>query len=354
MIATDQDLKVLLPDLVSAPWIAVDTEADSLHSYPEKLCLLQISIPGQDVLVDPLSGIDMGPLWAVLQPRELMLHGCDYDLRLFSKHHGFVPNRIFDTMIAARLLGMRQFGLGNLAKDLLGLELEKGPQKSDWSKRPLTERMEEYARNDTRYLNPMVELLRGRLEEKGRAGWCEECCARMITDNTRNEPPDPDRLWRMKKSSKLSRPALAVLREVWQWRENEAVRSNRPPFFVLRHESVLDIAHAAGEGEDYRRFIPPRFSDRRKRTLLESVRRGTECPVEDRPRPLRGVAYHPSEAEKSGFRKLKELRDQRAEKLEIDPTLIASKETLELLTRRDNEAAWAGLMGWQRELLGGA
>jgi ribonuclease D len=354
MIANDQDLIAFLPELDSAPWIAVDTEADSLHSYPEKLCLLQISIPGQDVLVDPLSGIDMAPLWAVLQPRELMLHGCDYDLRLFSKHHGFIPDRIFDTMIAARLLGFRQFGLSNLVKDLLGLELEKGPQKSDWSKRPLTPRMEEYARNDTKCLNAMVEILRSRLDETGRLSWCEESCARMIQDNSHVEPPDPDRVWRIKKSSKLSRRAMAVLREIWQWRETEAVGSNRPPFFILRHESVLDIAHGAAEGEDYRRHIPVRFSQRRKRTLLEAIRRGIECPAENLPRPLRGVAYHPTEAEKVRYQRLREHRDKVAEKLGIEPTLIASKETLELLTRSENEAAWAGLMNWQRELLGGA
>ena len=126
MIDSEGELGAFLPELEAAPWIAVDTEADSLHSYPEKLCLLQISIPGHDALVDTLADLDFAPLWEVLQPRELMLHGCDYDLRLFSKHHGFIPGRVFDTMIAARLLGHRQFGLSNLVKDFLGLELEKG------------------------------------------------------------------------------------------------------------------------------------------------------------------------------------------------------------------------------------
>lgn len=353
MIDSDQALDAFLPALKAAPWIAVDTEADSLHSYPEKLCLLQISIPGHDVLVDPLAGLNLGPLWEVLGPRELMLHGCDYDLRLFSKHHGFIPSRLFDTMIAARLLGFRQFGLGNLVKDLLGEELEKGSQKADWSKRPLTPRMEAYARNDTRCLQPLVELLRAQLMEKGRLSWCEESCARLIEDNTRNEPPDPDRVWRIKRSSKLSRPAMAVLREIWKWRESEAARSNRPPFFILRHETLIDLAAAAGEGRDYRRFIPQRFSQRRKRTLLDAIEQGVQCPADDRPRPLRGKAYHPTEQEKADFRRLKDFRDGQADKLGIDPTLIASKETLEMLTRRENEEAWSGLMNWQRDLLRG-
>jgi ribonuclease D len=244
MIDTDGALRAFLPELTAAPWIAVDTEADSLHSYPEKLCLLQISVPGQDVLIDPLAGINLKPLWEALQPRELLLHGCDYDLRLFSKHHGFAPSRLFDTMIAARLLGARQFGLGNLVKDHLGRELEKGSQKADWSKRPLTPKMEEYARNDTRWLQPLVDLLRAQLIAKGRLGWCEESCARLIADNTRNEPPDPDRIWRVKRSSKLSRPALAVLREIWKWREGEATNADRPPYFVLRHQTLLDVAAA--------------------------------------------------------------------------------------------------------------
>lgn len=351
VIDSGPKLDELLPKLKAAPWLAVDTEADSLHSYPEKLCLLQISYPDHDDLVDTLADIDLQPLWDTLQPREMILHGADYDLRLFSKHHSFVPSRIFDTMIAARLLGVQQFGLANLVKDYLNIELEKGPQKSDWSKRPLTERMEQYARNDTRHLRELSQLLIAELEKKDRLAWCDESCARQVSDNSNVAPPDPDRVWRIKRSSKLPRPAMAILREIWKWREQEATRANKPPFFVLKHESLIEIADTASAGQPWDRLIPRRYSPRRRRDLVDAIERGLACPADQHPHPIRNRSYHASEEEKANFAKLKSKRDIIAEKLEIDPTLIASKETMEGLTRRENEAAWAKLMNWQRELL---
>ena len=111
MIDTDAKLVAYLPGLKSAAWLALDTEADSLHAYPEKVCLIQISTTTGDRLVDPLAKMSLGPLLDALAGRELIMHGADYDLRLFRKHHEFSPRAIFDTMIAARLLGERQFGL---------------------------------------------------------------------------------------------------------------------------------------------------------------------------------------------------------------------------------------------------
>ena len=165
--------------------MAVDTEADSLHAYPEKVCLIQISTDDGDRLVDPLARIDLAPLLEALAGRELIMHGADYDLRLFHKHHEFVPKTVFDTMLAARLLGMRQFGLSNLTEACLGVKLEKGPQKANWALRPLTERMERYARNDTHYLKPMADkLTQQELEAKGRLSWHQESCGRLIADCT--------------------------------------------------------------------------------------------------------------------------------------------------------------------------
>jgi ribonuclease D len=138
VIDSDGKLAEFLPVLRAADWVALDTEADSLHAYPEKLCLLQISTAAGDALIDPLSRIDLNPLWTELQRHRLILHGADYDLRLLRKNHSFVPNRIFDTMLASRLLGEREFGLGSLLQRHLGVTLEKGSQKADWSRRPLT------------------------------------------------------------------------------------------------------------------------------------------------------------------------------------------------------------------------
>jgi len=173
------------------------------------------------------------------------LHGADYDLRLLRKNHGFVPNRIFDTMLASRLLGEREFGLGDLVKKRLGVVLEKGSQKADWSKRPLTPRMETYARSDTRHLKKLSDILREQLAQKQRLAWLEQSCDRLIAECAIPTEHEPDLVWRIKGSHKLAPAALAVLREIWRWREKEAISANKPPYFVLSHEALVDISAAA-------------------------------------------------------------------------------------------------------------
>src|SRR5204863_9449256 len=159
VIDAESKLAVFLAGLRSAPCIAVDTEADSLHAYPEKVCLIQISTTAGDDLVDPLARINLHPLLDALSGHELIMHGADYDLRLLEKQHRFVPSTIFDTMLAGRLLGLQQSSLGNLVEKYLSVKLEKGAQKANWALRPLTERMERYARHDTHYLRPLQERL---------------------------------------------------------------------------------------------------------------------------------------------------------------------------------------------------
>jgi ribonuclease D len=348
MIDTQPAMADFLPQLKAAEWVALDTEADSLHAYPEKLCLLQISIPGADKLVDPLSGIDLTPIWSVFQAHELIMHGSDYDLRLLRKNHGFVPTRIFDTMLASRLLGEREFGLTNLVSKYLNVTLDKGSQKADWARRPLTARMEEYARNDTRYLKPLSDLLTYRLKEKHRLKWLEESCQRLIKDCAVASTPDPETVWRVKGSHLLSRAGLAVLREIWQWRETEAVRANKPPYFVLSHEALVEIANAVSEERSF--ALPKHFSSRRADALHHAITIAQTLPAQQHPSPLRSFPRRQSEEERKRFELLQKRRDKRAVELEIDPTLIASRATL-LQLAQDFEGHRKELMHWQRELL---
>ena len=143
-------------------------------------------------------------------------------------------------MLAARLLGERQFGLSSLVEKFLGVKLDKGSQKADWARRPLTERMETYARNDTHYLKPLADKLKLELQRKGRLAWHQESCARLIAESSKPSATNADSVWRIKGSHALNRRALAVLRELWQWRESEAIAANRPPFFILNHEKLID------------------------------------------------------------------------------------------------------------------
>jgi ribonuclease D len=350
VIDSDGKLSAFLPELQAAEWVALDTEADSLHAYPEKLCLLQISTAGGDTLIDPLAEIDLKPLWAVLKNHRLILHGADYDLRLLRKNHSFVPNCIFDTMLASRLLGEREFGLGSLLKKNLNVVLEKGSQKADWSRRPLTERMETYARNDTHYLKPLSDILTGQLREKQRLPWLEQCCDRLIAECAIPTRSEPDLVWRIRGSNKLNPHSMAVLREIWHWREQEALAANRPPFFVLSHETLIDIAFLATGNGQVEALLPRHFSSRRKDGLQNAIQKGLHLDPQDHPQPLRFQSHRQTEAERRRFTELENFRNKKAAELALDPTLIASRATL-LALAADWDRHKIELMDWQRELL---
>jgi ribonuclease D len=331
--------------------LALDTEADSLHAYPEKLCLLQISLAETDALIDPLASLDLDPLLTELKARRLVLHGADYDLRMMFRTYEFVPMEVFDTMLAARLLGHEQFGLTHLVEGLLGVRLEKGPQTADWAKRPLTDRMVNYARNDTKYLLRLADLLEERLEAKGRTQWLRESCDRLINDCAQTNEPDPNQVWRIKGASRLDRRGLAVVREVWHWRDRTARSVNKPPYFILPHETVVAISGAALRSESFTELIPRRFGDEWREGLSSVIREALSLPAESWPSLSQPQVDRLTEAEKKRVEELKKRRDRTAAELEIDPTLIASRATLTTLARRRTRDD-AGLMKWQQELLG--
>jgi len=351
VVDNDQKLTAFLTQLRGATWVALDTEADSLHAYPEKVCLIQISTVAGDELIDPLAKVDLDPLLEALSGHELLMHGADYDLRLLLKHHQFVPSAIFDTMLAARLLGLRQFSFSFLVETYLGVKLEKGAQKANWAMRPLTERMERYARNDTHYLKPLAERLKPELESRGRLTWHQEMCSRLIADCCQPKEPDLDGVWRMKGSHALGRAGLAVLRELWQWREGEAITANRPPFFIISHEALVDIAAAAATSRPINGLIPRHLSERRRTGLSKAVARGLGIAPDEHPRILHSVSRRPTDAERRRFMELQKRRDARAAELAIDPTLIASRGTLSDLAHDWDKHA-PQLMKWQKELLG--
>jgi ribonuclease D len=350
VIDTELKLAAFLPKLHAAAWVAVDTEADSLHAYPEKVCLIQISTTAGDALVDPLARINLKPVLEALAGHQLIMHGADYDLRLLEKHHQFTPRAIFDTMLAARLLGERQFSYSHLVETRLGRKLEKGPQKANWALRPLTDRMEQYAQNDTHFLKPLADKLGAELEALGRLAWHQESCARLINECTQAREADADSTWRIKGSHLLGRPALAVLREIWQWRETEAIAANRPPFFILSHDSLVAVAAAAVTRRPIDGLLPRRTSERRRAELAVAIARGLEVLPDQQPQFLKRISRRPTDAERKRFLELQKRRDARADELGIDPTLIASRATLAELARN-----WDGhvdeLMSWQRKLL---
>jgi ribonuclease D len=350
VIDNETRLAEFLPQLKSSEWIALDTEADSLHAYPEKLCLIQISIVPGDFLIDPLAGVDLWPLLKALKHRELILHGADYDLRLLFRGYHFVPEKVFDTMWAARLLGHKEFGLTHLVAKYLGVSLEKGPQKMDWARRPLTQRMENYARNDTRFLKPLADILRQALIEKGRLSWLEEVCTRVISESAQPKVQNPDEVWRIKGSDRLDRLGMAILRELWKWREQEAVTANKPPYFIFSHEALVHLASGLAKSKPMQHLIPSHVSPSRRARLSEAVHRALALPPSEHPHSRKSQPLRLTRAEQVRFQELKTHRDHKAQSLDLDPTLIGSKANLIALAR-DWETSKNDMMRWQRELL---
>jgi ribonuclease D len=347
VIANTSQLHELLPQLKPANRVALDTEADSLHCYREKLCLLQISIPNYDVIVDPLADVDLAPLRDALAEKEIVLHGADYDLRLLRRNMDFVPQRVFDTMIAARLIGLREFSLAALVQHYFDIELAKGSQKANWAQRPLSNRMAEYALNDTRYLLPLSERLEGELNSRSRLEWFRQSCQRALDFSAVDRERDVDEAWRISGAGALRGRASAVLRELWNWREKEAETADRPPFHILQNRELLHSAEkfAAGDTPDYKHF-----SDRRRRAFREAAERGLNLPERDWPvRPTR-LGTRPTAEVIKRTEELRRNRDHAAKELHIESSFIAPRATLEAIAA-DSSRADALLVPWQRELV---
>ncbi len=350
VIDTPERLADALTELEHATWLALDTEADSLHAYPEKLCLLQLSHPGGELLVDPLAGLDLRPLLEILSRHTLILHGGDYDLRLIYRTWRFVPSAIFDTMTAARLVGCRRFGLTDLVSRFLDLALEKGPQKANWGQRPLTPRMTAYAEADSRYLKPLQEKLEAELVRLGRLEWHREVCDRIVTEATRLVAPDPDRVWRLRGSHSLDRLGLAVLRSIWRWREEEAIRANRPTFHVLSHDQLVELASVASRWGSAPQQLPRHLTPRRRQGVIRAIQEALALPPEAFPEKLRHEHKRLPLAVGRKASALRERRDRRAAELNIDPSFVASRLQLLELAATGNPQH-TSLMQWQARLL---
>jgi ribonuclease D len=347
MIQTDSQLAELLPKLQPVDRVAVDTEADSLHCYFEKLCLIQLSIPGHDYLVDPLANVNLGPLADALTPKEIVLQGADFDLRLLRRSLGFIATRIFDTVIAARLQGIRSFSLAALVEKFFGVTLVKGSQKANWARRPLPPHMAEYAMNDTRYLLPLAEKLEAGLRERGRLEWFRQSCERALEQASIERDREDEEPWRISGAGKLGGRASAILRELWHWRDQEAKAADRPAFHILQNHQLLGAAEqfAAGENPDFRHFSP-----RRRQGFCEAAERGLNLPEAEWPvRPKRRGTRPTREMERAA-EELRRRRDAVADEHGLEPSLIAPRGAIDALVA-DGTRSQALLVPWQRSLL---
>ncbi|MGH8047811.1 MAG: ribonuclease D [Chthoniobacterales bacterium] len=346
MIADAAGLEELLDRIADLPVIAFDTEADSLHCYFEKLCLIQISTPSENVLVDPLADVPLQPLLDAVSDKRVVFHGADYDLRMLRRVGSFEPREIFDTMIASRLCGVDQLGLGALVEKHFGVQLSKSSQKANWARRPLPPEMIDYAINDTRYLLELASRIEADLHNLGRWQWFVESRDRMVAASREVKERDAETIWRISGSARLAPRAQSVLRVLWFWRDAEARAWNRPPFHVAGNEDLLRISECASAGKP---FATPRMTSRRRRSFEVTLALALQVPESEWPREERKRGKRRTNEQLKRFDELKAVRDTVAAGLNVDPSIIAPRGALEAISIDVNSPA---LMQWQRQLIG--
>ena len=347
MIQTTQELAEFL-ESCNGEFHGLDTEADSLHCYHEKLCLLQYSDGEKHVLIDPLAIEDLSPLTDLLKTSELWMHGADYDITLMRRDLDTIPPVVWDTQIAARLLGVRKFGYANLVEHFLGVELSKASQKADWSKRPLTEKMAEYAINDVFYLKPMVDMLLEQLQEKGRYEWFVESC-HQAQAKVLDRPQVKEDPWRIQGAGKLNPQGLLYLRALWYWRDAEASEWNKPPFMVCGNKQIVLWVSDASTGKEI--TLPKYFRSSRRKNFYAAIEEAKKVPESMWPKRVRGEKRRvKDEAFEGRCDALSAKRDAVAAELDIDASLVISKATIESISANEVEPA-SVLMRWQIELL---
>jgi ribonuclease D len=359
-------LSRLLGALDRAPGadVALDTEADSFHHYFEKACLLQLAFRGAAYVVDPLAPVDVPALLGRLAPRRLLMHGADYDLRLLFRGYGFRATSLFDTMLAAQLLGEKEIGLAALLSARAGVTLDKAHQRSDWSVRPLTAPMVAYAAADVLHLAALVDSLGRDLEAKGRLAWHEEECARLAaTVFPAGREADPENDWRIKGTNAFTDKERAFARALWEAREARARALDVPPFRVLTNDRLLPAAKSAAAGErDLKKLFPgPRpLPDSFASAVREALARAASLAPAEWPKARRGERIEVDPALEREVETLKKTRDAKALALGLDPGVLASRAVLTAAARarRANGRLTAdllveqgGLSRWRAELL---
>ena len=349
MIETPTALAGLAARIVAADRIGIDTEADSLHCYREKVCLVQVGLPESDELVDPLADIDLAPLLDVLARTEMVMHGADFDLRMLYRLGLGTPSRIFDTMIAARLAGAARHGYAALVAEHFGVSLPKGLQTANWARRPLPPQLVRYARNDTHYLLALAERLERRLAELGRLAWLEESCRRLPAAARVVRQRDPETEWRVRGSHTLGPRAGAVLRALWHWREREAEAVDRPPFHILSNAGLVEAAQRIDRGAT---VSSGGLRGARRARLLREGKDALKLDESAWPKG-RAPKSRPrlTKSQQRHVAALRQRRDRMAKKLAIDADLIAPRAALERIAA-EGATGWNALLPWQRSLLG--
>jgi ribonuclease D len=341
--------------------LALDTEGASFHRFVDRIYLLQLSTREQTAVIDPLPIGTPARLGALLEDPavEVVFHDADYDLRLLQQDYGWHVRNIFDTRIAAQLLGLKAFGLAALLDKYFGVKLDKKHQRADWSMRPLTSGMLDYAAQDTINLLELRDRLKDQLEQSGRWEWAREEFA--LLEGTRWSGDDAGNAFlRMKGARDLTRRELAVLRELVAWRDAIAGQLDRATFRVVGNEQLLDISRrqpVTRETLAAIKGLPRGILESRAGELAEAVRRGLAAPESELPRFPKSPRWDRDPEFDARVNALKSARDAAASRFDLDPGVLAARDRLEAVARRNPATleeleSVPELKRWQRSVLG--
>ena len=353
---TDADVARFVAGIGRPRELAIDTEGASFHRFIDRIYLIQLSTREKHAIIDPLPIAKSGELGSLLEdPQvEVVFHDADYDLRLLHQDYGWHVTNIFDTRVSAQLLGIAAFGLGALLERNFGLKLDKKHQRADWSIRPLTPGMLDYAAQDTLHLLGLRDQMKDELEKKGRWAWAQEEFQRL--EGTRWEPEEPGQSFlRIKGARDLTRRELAILRELVAWRDGVALQLDRATFRVVANDVLLEIARtvpADVEALGAIKGMPRGMVERAGREVLEAVKRGQAVPEAQLPKFPRSARWDKDPDFDAKVSKLKTVRDEAAKRLELDPGVLCSRERMETIARALPRStaeleAIPGLRKWQ-------
>lgn len=345
--------------------VAVDTEGASFHRFVDRIYLVQLAAPGIAALVDPVAVADLAPFGALLgDPAvEKVFHDADYDLRTIDRDWGYRARRLFDTRIAAQLVGETAFGLASLLEKYLHVSLSKAHQKADWSVRPLTPEMVAYAAADTAHLLDLRAALEARLVALGRRAWAEEEFRRLEELRWTGAVDGEPAYLRVKGAKTLDPRRLAALRELVEWRDGVARAADKAPFRVMGNDALLAVAKRLPDSPAALETVPdlPRSLARRHGdALLAGVARARALPADELPkieRPPRRPPPDPAYEER--LDRLKRARASAAATIGLDPGVLVGRAALEALARehprsRAELERIPDLRRWQTDVAGDA
>jgi ribonuclease D len=366
-IRTAADAEALARDLAAAPAVAMDTEADSLHHYPERLCLVQLADPdGQVFFLDTLALFDLEPFRSLFADRSTLkvLHSGDNDVVHLKRRFGLEFAGLSDTMLAARFLGVRELGLERLLLKYLDVPPVRSQQKTDWARRPLTAAQEAYAAEDVQHLIALRDRLEAELRAIGREAWLEEECEALAALPIPERAPDEDGYRRIRGASRLTPRALAVLRALYLQREAWARAEHRPPFKVVSPETLVALAERQPRDRAALAGTPglnPRLVERYGEGLLQAIERGLAEPVPAPPRGPRPAPGRPlvTPATRQRSDALRRWRAEAAEATGLDPGVLLPQRLIDVLALEPPRdvaalAAVAGVRRWRATAFGHA